>query len=83
MHIIQRASKAKENVQQTISSHSNFRRKCAAFDDFDCATPRFIGGNGLCLESANGEFPQYDRVYCGAAVPPDRENYMKNMLKGR
>lgn len=23
----------------------------------------------------------YDRVYCGAACPPEHENYMKNLIK--
>lgn len=38
----------------------------------------FVVGNCLCL---NSEFPQYDRVYCGAACPENHVNYMKNLIK--
>lgn len=32
----------------------------------------------MCL---NSDFPQYDRVYCGASCPENHENYMKNLIK--
>lgn len=32
----------------------------------------------MCL---NTDFPQYDRVYCGAACPENHENYIKNLIK--
>ena len=38
----------------------------------------FFSGNCLLLSSG---CRSYDRVYCGAACPPEHENYMKNLLK--
>lgn len=35
---------------------------------------------GNCLEIAP-ESGQYDRVYCGAGVQREQEDYMKNLLK--
>lgn len=35
---------------------------------------------GNCLEIAP-ESRQYDRVYCGAGVQRDHEDFMKNLLK--
>lgn len=35
---------------------------------------------GNCLEIP-AESRQYDRVYCGAGVQKDHEDYMKNLLK--
>ena len=40
--------------------------------------PVFFTGNGLCLSPC---FCQYDRVYCGAAVSPEYEDYMKSLIK--
>ena len=40
--------------------------------------PVFVVGNGLCL---NPYYRQYDRVYCGAAVSSDYEDYMKSLVK--
>lgn len=35
---------------------------------------------GNCLEISSDSH-QYDRIYCGAGVQKDHENYMKVMLK--
>lgn len=35
---------------------------------------------GNCLEIASDSH-QYDRIYCGAGVQKDHENYMKILLK--
>lgn len=40
--------------------------------------PVFIVGNCLSL---NTHYRQYDRVYCGAACPPEYEEYMKSLVK--
>ena len=40
--------------------------------------PVFVTGNGLCL---NPCYRQYDRVYCGAAVSSQYEDYMKSLVK--
>lgn len=45
---------------------------------FEFCEPSFVVGN--CLEIP-AESRQYDRVYCGAGVQKDHEDYMKNLLK--
>ncbi|XP_033097980.1 uncharacterized protein LOC117101956 isoform X2 [Anneissia japonica] len=48
------------------------------FDRFEFCEPKFVHGNCLLLPSGTR---QYDRVYCGAACPPEHQNYMKNLIK--
>ncbi|XP_061908775.1 protein-L-isoaspartate O-methyltransferase domain-containing protein 2-like [Entelurus aequoreus] len=48
------------------------------FDKFEFCEPSFVLGN--CLEIPP-ESRQYDRVYCGAGVQKDHEDYMKNLIK--
>ncbi|XP_041497721.1 protein-L-isoaspartate O-methyltransferase domain-containing protein 2 isoform X3 [Microtus oregoni] len=55
-----------------------FIRTSDSFDKFDFCEPLFVTGN--CLEIAP-DCCQYDRVYCGAAVQKEHEEYMKNLLK--
>lgn len=45
---------------------------------FEFCEPTFVVGN--CLEIPP-ESRQYDRVYCGAGVQKEHEEYMKNLLK--
>nr|XP_003462871.1 protein-L-isoaspartate O-methyltransferase domain-containing protein 2 [Cavia porcellus] len=45
---------------------------------FDFCEPSFVTGN--CLE-ISPDCSQYDRVYCGAGVQKEHEEYMKNLLK--
>lgn len=45
---------------------------------FDFCEPSFVTGN--CLEIAP-DCSQYDRVYCGAGVRKEHEDYMKSLLK--
>lgn len=45
---------------------------------FEFCEPAFVVGN--CLEIASDSH-QYDRIYCGAGVQKDHENYMKILLK--
>lgn len=55
---------------------------CAAhlyfFLRFEFCEPSFVIGN--CLE-ISPDCTQYDRVYCGAGVQKEHEDYMKNLLK--
>lgn len=55
----------------------HFKRTCVAFDEFEFCEPQFTVGNCLLL---NTECRLYDRVYCGAACPPEHENFMKNLV---
>ncbi|XP_062396300.1 protein-L-isoaspartate O-methyltransferase domain-containing protein 2a [Sardina pilchardus] len=55
-----------------------FIKTSDSFDRFEFCEPSFVVGN--CLEIAP-ESRQYDRVYCGAGVQKEHEDYMKNLLK--
>lgn len=55
-----------------------FIKNSDSFDKFEFCEPTFVVGN--CLEIPP-ESRQYDRVYCGAGVQKEYENYMKNLLK--
>ncbi|XP_025788104.1 protein-L-isoaspartate O-methyltransferase domain-containing protein 2 isoform X2 [Puma concolor] len=55
-----------------------FIRTSDSFDKFDFCEPSFVIGN--CLE-ISPDCSQYDRVYCGAGVQKEHEEYMKSLLK--
>ncbi|XP_036844787.1 protein-L-isoaspartate O-methyltransferase domain-containing protein 2 isoform X2 [Oncorhynchus mykiss] len=55
-----------------------FIKTSESFDKFEFCEPSFVAGN--CLEIPS-ECRQYDRVYCGAGVQRDHEEYMMNLLK--
>ncbi|TRY83652.1 hypothetical protein DNTS_017545 [Danionella cerebrum] len=55
-----------------------FIKNSDSFDKFEFCEPTFVVGN--CLEIPP-ESREYDRVYCGAGVQKEYENYMKNLLK--
>ncbi|KAJ8257335.1 hypothetical protein GJAV_G00184490 [Gymnothorax javanicus] len=55
-----------------------FIKTSDSFDKFEFCEPSFVVGN--CLE-ITPESRQYDRVYCGAGVQREHEDYMKNLLK--
>lgn len=55
-----------------------FIRTSDSFDRFDFCEPSFVTGN--CLE-ISPDCSQYDRVYCGAGVQKEHEDYMKSLLK--
>lgn len=55
-----------------------FIKTSHSFDRFDFCEPSFVVGN--CLEIAP-ESKQYDRVYCGAGVQKEHEDYMRKLLK--
>ncbi|XP_048877727.1 protein-L-isoaspartate O-methyltransferase domain-containing protein 2-like isoform X3 [Brienomyrus brachyistius] len=55
-----------------------FIKTSDSFDRFEFCEPSFVVGN--CLE-ITPESRQYDRVYCGAGVQREHEDYMKNLLK--
>ncbi|KAG3255508.1 hypothetical protein H1C71_042871, partial [Ictidomys tridecemlineatus] len=55
-----------------------FIRTCDSFDKFDFCEPSFVSGNCLAISP---DCSQYDRVYCGAGVQKEHEEYMKSLLK--
>lgn len=61
---------AKEKLEKFIKFSDGF-------DKFEFCEPLFVVGN--CLEISSDSH-QYDRIYCGAGVQKDHENYMKIML---
>lgn len=65
-------------VQYANKKLEEFKKFSTALDEYEFCPPKFTQGNCLCL---NSEFPQYDRVYCGAACPENHENYIKNLVK--
>lgn len=57
---------------------AEFKKTNTSFDEFDFCEPEFMVGNCLLLNSG---WQLYDRVYVGAACPPEHEGYMKNLIK--
>ncbi|KAJ1122712.1 hypothetical protein NDU88_001197 [Pleurodeles waltl] len=55
-----------------------FVRTSDSFDKFEFCEPTFVAGNCLDISS---DCCLYDRIYCGAGVQKDHEDYMKNLLK--
>ncbi|XP_060873644.1 protein-L-isoaspartate O-methyltransferase domain-containing protein 1-like [Metopolophium dirhodum] len=54
-----------------------FKQNSAAIDYFEFCEPVFIEGNACELLSEG----YYDRVYCGAQVPPAKSSFMKALIK--
>ena len=57
---------------------AEFKKTKPSFDEFEFCEPEFMVGNCLLLNSG---CQLYDRVYVGAACPPEHEGYMKNLIK--
>lgn len=67
----------KDVIDYAITGLERFRQNCIMFDEFEFCEPQFTHGNCLLL-SPNCRL--YDRIYCGAACPPEHEVYMKKLL---
>ncbi|XP_042187718.1 protein-L-isoaspartate O-methyltransferase domain-containing protein 1 isoform X2 [Callorhinchus milii] len=65
-------------VEYARQKLDTFVKNSDSFDKFEFCEPVFVVGN--CLEVTSDNL-QYDRVYCGAGVQKDHENYMKIFLK--
>ena len=74
-HAVELHSDVTEYAKQKLDF---FIRTSDSFDKFDCSEPSFVAGNGLEISS---DCSQYDRVYCGAGVQKEHEEYMKSLLK--
>ncbi|XP_068605154.1 protein-L-isoaspartate O-methyltransferase domain-containing protein 1 [Brachionichthys hirsutus] len=68
----------KDVVEYAREKLDEFIKNSDSFDKFEFCEPVFQVGN--CLEIAPDSH-QYDRIYCGAGVQKDHENYMKVLLK--
>ena len=55
-----------------------FLKQAKDFDEFEFCEPTFVVGNCLLLPPGGR---LYDRVYCGAACPPEHQAYMKQLIK--
>lgn len=64
-----------EYANQKLDS---FIKTSDSFDRFEFCEPSFVAGN--CLEIPP-DSRQYDRVYCGAGVQKEHEDFMKHLLK--
>ncbi|KAI3357871.1 hypothetical protein L3Q82_015537 [Scortum barcoo] len=65
-------------IEYAYQKLDSFIKTSDSFDKFEFCEPSFVVGN--CLEIPP-ESRQYDRVYCGAGVQKEHEEYMKNLLK--
>lgn len=66
-----------ENVEYAYEKLTEFRETSPWYDPMEFCEPLFVVGNGLLLSPGN---ILYDRIYCGAACPPEHAQLMKNML---
>lgn len=69
---------------------SEFVRTAAYFDDFDFCMPKFVHGNFLNLAAPATDHDDtdqtdstmlYDRIYVGAGVSDEHEEFIKSLLK--
>lgn len=67
-----------DNVTYAKERLEEFIQKAPRFDDLELCEPQFVVGNCLNLSVENR---LYDRVYCGAACPPERQEVLQNMVK--
>ena len=65
-----------ENIEFAYTKLKEFKESCW-YDPMEFCEPYFVQGNGLLLSPANR---QYDRIYCGAAVPQEHSHLLKNLL---
>ncbi|XP_028328162.1 protein-L-isoaspartate O-methyltransferase domain-containing protein 1 [Gouania willdenowi] len=68
----------KDVVEYAREKLDEFIKTSDSFDRFEFCEPVFVVGN--CLEISTDSH-QYDRVYCGAGVQKEQEDYMKVLLK--
>lgn len=66
-----------EVVEYAQSKLDKFKSSSPALYKYDFSEPTFVVGNGLLFT----DHVQYDRVYVGAAINPEHESFMCNLLK--
>jgi protein-L-isoaspartate(D-aspartate) O-methyltransferase len=65
---------ARERLHELVKSSVHF-------DDFDFCMPRFVHGNFLNLDIQHEDTILYDRIYVGAGVSDEHEDFIKSLLK--
>lgn len=70
-----------EVVKYAQNKLQEFLSNSPALYRYDFAEPSFVLGNAITVLSEDPIKHQYDRVYCGAAVPSELEFFMKSLLK--
>lgn len=60
---------------------AEFLRNSVFFDDFEFCAPRFVHGNFLNLAATLPDMILYDRIYVGAGVSDEHEEFIKSLLK--
>jgi protein-L-isoaspartate O-methyltransferase len=58
-----------------------FVKTAVHFDDFDFCLPKFVLGNFLNLNQNQDDMILYDRIYVGAGVNDEHEEFVKSLLK--
>ncbi len=66
-----------ENIEYAYEKLEQFKSLSMWYDPVKFCEPVFFHGNGLLLSPSN---ILYDRIYCGAACPPEHAQLLKNML---
>lgn len=67
-----------DNVNFAVERLESFIKTAKKFDDLELCEPQFVVGNCLNLAPENR---LYDRVYCGAACPPELKDTFQNLVK--
>jgi protein-L-isoaspartate O-methyltransferase len=66
------------NVEYSTEKLAEFRAQSQWYDPLTFCEPSFLVGNALLMSPGH---MQYDRVYCGAACPPEHVGLIKSLLK--
>lgn len=66
-----------DNLVQYAVKHLSETMKKASTSAFSFCVPEFFVGSAFFVKNNL----QYDRIYCGALVPPFRRSYFGRMLK--
>lgn len=69
-----------ELINYANSKINEFVKNSALFDEFDFCVPKFVHGNCMNLSIPDNTM-LYDRIYVGACVNQEQEQFITNLLK--